>query len=657
MIASAYVARCLILAALLCLAPFSGPLLAQSAIRTVVLGEQQNTASVSETFDTDKSVQLVFRIGSLPQNAKVTGATLQLVAVDFQNIQSTVAIEVFVRPGDGPQTLFDSVEFGKREPVEVEDARRKTRPALWRAEDDSPWFTMVRGGVQNTITLIIGPKEADKGKMTRLWYSAKADESADRPRLILEYTVWGMKEPTQTVGLVGVQGTQAFVPVMDVQTKLNEEVYVRRFPAEMTSQTPAFGHGLVYLVTGTNQNTAVEARMPVSGELVWSESVAGAGPHILLAPSNRLYVVGNEWIVTFLIDPQKPRAKPKAPHVKKVLGLKPEHPPAPGRDGSLYIFNLDRLIALNPDLEEMWSVSLKKPIGPITVDPSGRYVYLISAADGLLAFDAQTGKKYAVELSNQQKLKSRGDPGDLHAPVVVKLDDAKIGVTENVFVATSTGDGGSMTLIRNGMMRKVEPSKTLERADPPRDGLWSQVLPHPAAGWPKPFEDGAIFGISSRQSTTTGRLVPLDPRGSDDKDERPEITVANAIWETPGRPVVDASGAIHIWNGQEAYRIRNVLTGATVDLKFPGIVRSSKARLMFGSDGTLYAHNPNDGSLYVVEPRVVLYGTRVARARAPMNLVVQGQGGVNTGIAAHGTIEFLPGTTLAAETTVLPGER
>src|SRR5262249_54333016 len=152
--------------------------------------------SAPQVFDTDKRVTLIFRTASLPAEATVTGASLRLVASDMLE-KSDVTIIAYLLPVE--EQAFGTVFIGDKEPGLNGDKR-------WEANSPD-LLARIRGGPQTTITLALEPAGADAGKRTRRWYSPGATEKADRPRLTLEYTLPGWTEPTETIGLRGVQSS------------------------------------------------------------------------------------------------------------------------------------------------------------------------------------------------------------------------------------------------------------------------------------------------------------------------------------------------------------------------------------------------------------------------------------------------------------------
>src|SRR5262249_29404936 len=162
-----------------------------------------------------------------------------------------------------------------------------------------------------------------------------------------------------------------------------------------------------------------------------------------------------------------------------------------------------------------------------------------------------------------------------------------------------TGNEGSLTLVRNGMLRAENPSTALEleKNPPPLDGLWSQIVPAGPAGAKIPQKPVSFFGVWS-QAAGSGEARAFDQQqGTVVQQQESTHPVSAGIWKTAGRPVVDGEGRLHVWSGNGTYWISQPTADGFLDLSFSGDALPGDGQLMFGSDGTLYAYTPNTPAL------------------------------------------------------------
>jgi large subunit ribosomal protein L11 len=336
---------------------------------------------------TEKKILLRFNASSIPSGATVTEARLSLVASARTEAQQDIRVSVlpYEAEYDAAQgkTPPDFITISSQETPK--DGRKTSNPAK---ETFLTAINAVDGKGKKFSLLLTTPKNISS------WYSATPSvDSQNQPRLILEYTVTSQPAVTQSDGLPAVQSTRPFLPTLDGGKPSGPFSYVTIPFSAAWSYTPVFYKNLVYLMTDNNGRKILNALNPLGGNPVRSMEISGdPGQHLLVSQSGLLYIVGNGKIITYQLGSGKP------PQLQKFENLNPKNPPSLGPDGSLYFVNLNEVYGLNPDLKKLWKVTADETTSPVTVGPSGRFVYLTAKNKGLIAINAQTGAQEGLIL-------------------------------------------------------------------------------------------------------------------------------------------------------------------------------------------------------------------------------------------------------------------
>jgi outer membrane protein assembly factor BamB len=614
-------------------------------------------ASGSEaSFSTDKGqeVTLTFPAPALPPDAAVIAAELWLrVSEPRGNPNFTLQVE-------NSGQLFGTRYLSR---LQVGQA------VIWRA-NDSAVKALTLGG---DMRLKLKAPELNADVRTPMWHGPTAAEAALRPRLIVAYKVPG-PQPQQAVGIPGAVSTAPFgvdlnsfalSGQLDAIIERSKGAGIVAYPlagqGAVFSQTPALGDGLVYIIAkdSRNNSTTLEARSALTGTAIWSAPVQDPSPYVLADSLGRLYVVGNNAVHRFRINPNNT----SAPAREDVAfdGLQPTQAPALGPDGSLYVINQgSSLMALDPNFRQLWSIPLGgQRISAITVGPTGCSAYLVSALTnesapkGLLAIDTATGDKVEAPLPNQADVQSFDKPA-LDAPVVLLHSDG----TEKVYVAADSGTDGSLELFD----RTPEEFTLQRRWEKP--GLWGQPLARRTqSGW-------QIIALRAEKGRSAGEQImsiewiegteanwPISGNGID----RTQMAASSV-------PTIDDAGTFYSPVRLSSAYAENQRLGALLAFlastsdpeRFlavrneTGTAIEGPERLMIGPDGALYGLFQASRTPYKLLPQVVLNEGAGAKVCVKSPLFITGQGSSANITAGQGVI-LGPETRLNGETRISAG--
>jgi hypothetical protein len=606
-------------------------------IPTEVLPSKAETAGIAGSQFGNEKILLRFQASSLPAHAKLTAARLSLVSSEHATAQQTINVDEY--PTDA--TLTPKADTGTPFGSRTRKAAKEER-VYWDAGQDFLGTIQGQVGERKFSLLLTTPSRA---KST--WYLAASTELSHRPRLILEYTVADQPALTQSDGLSAVQSARPFLPTARFGGKDSGAFsYVTRPFSKAWSETPVFHNGLVYVMTDGNEKKVLQALNPLGGKPVWTIGVDGnPGQHLLVSPSGRLYIVGNGRIITYQLDSSNPAQAPAAPQGRELTDLNPAEAPSLGPDGSLYLVNGQEVYGFNPDLQELWKVTLAdKMTSRVTVGPSGRFVYLTAKKEGLVAINAQTGESFTTPLLNQAAL-AKADFPSLHAPVVILHPDG----SEKVYVAANSVNEGVLACFNNR-------SGTIAAAEnwPPLTGLWSQPLPDQLSpgSVQQPASGKRIYAV--RVADQRGTLTGIDWLTGATRAMAPTFAVGDSAYLLNGGNLAsDQSGTRFLWNG--AGEVDLFAFGSA----FSGRLHSAasgipeQAQLLFGGDGTLYANTvEGDRVLRAIVPQYTLSADSDANIYSPTHLWVDGHAGKETVLKAAGNVLLGPGFTVRQGATL-----
>ncbi|MBK7954126.1 MAG: PQQ-binding-like beta-propeller repeat protein [Candidatus Accumulibacter sp.] len=603
-------------------------------IPTEVLPAKAETAEIAGGRYGDKTILLRFRASALPAEARVTAARLSLVSSGGTSADQTVNVDKYPYDATPPQCTgirLGAATFnaGANERV---DWTTRNQNFLDRIKNEGSRFSL----------LLCTPSSASS-----TWYLTDPVNSSHRPRLILEYTVADQPALTQSNGLPAVQSARSFLPMARIGGKDSGAFsYVTRPFSNAWSHTPVFHNDLVYLMTDNNGKKALDALNSLGGQPVRTIEVAGSpGQHLLVSPSGRLYIVGNGRIITYQLGSGNPPQAPAAALGRELDNLNPANAPSLGADGSLYFVNGQEVYGFNPDLQELWKVTLADPTSSrVTVGPSGRFVYLVAKKEGLVVINAQTGESFTSPLPNQDAL-ARADFPSLHTPVVILHPDG----SEKVYVAANSVNNGVLACFNNR-------SGTIAAAEnwPLLEGLWSQPLLDQLSpgSVQQPASGKQIYAVrvADRQGTLTG----VDWLTGSTMVMASTFAVGDSPYLLNGGNLAsDQAGTRLVWNG--AGEVDLFAFGSA----FSGRLHSSAggipmpAQLLFGGDGTLYANTVGgDRVLRAIVPQYTLSAGSDANIYSPTHLWVDGLAGQTTELKAAGNVLLGPGFTVRQGATL-----
>jgi hypothetical protein len=618
---------------------------AESVITTII---PKNVLGTDDTYKGDTpfktggdKVVIEFSKPPIPKGAEIVKATLQLSCNNMMNYADG---GVLVSDKDG---TFGDRQFNRYTPG-------LQNPAQWT--NDKKYSALDKWDGNNLYALDLTSSEG-----AREWHSKGAVTSKFRPRLILEYTVPDRPKVVQTEGVPATHSPKRFLPTHMEQAQLSS------LPVTVDnvwSYAPVFYNDLVYLITYKEEKYYLQALLSPGGKPVWSIPLEKPGQHLLLSETGRLYIVGKEKIIVYQLNPNN--ARQAAKQVKRSDGLNPTLAPALGPDGSLYFVAGTEVYGLNPDLQELWKVTLGSiKTSRITVGPSGKFVYLLGkrgVAMSLLSIDARTGDVAHKPLPNSELLTPAENPA-LHAPVVLLHTDG----TEKIYVAANSINEGGLTCFDNKASSEntIETCLVASEKNPwPLPGLFSQ----PSAGISEPVRPvepvepvEPVRPLYSVQVTgEEGKLMDIDWQNLS-AEPIGKFPVENPKYLlNGGNLVVDQAGNIIVWDGADPkFYVGLAKEGKMAVLPFAekhGITMGS--RLLFGTDGTLYAADPaiaNNRHLRAVFPQYTLSATLNGTITSPTHLRVIGTVAQNDAQNAETTLSARGSVFLGAGFTVQQG--
>ncbi len=636
----------------------------QTEIITLIpaaVSARDDTAVIQGGTYGEASLTLTFAPISLPSGAELTNARLSLVAGGETSAKQDIEIEFRFPDSTSGRfaTLSHQTQSGERAGVDA----------------GSTFVRTLNGDRFRERPFLLSLQT--KSNAESRWYSlAPSVASGKRPRLILEYRLAGQPGVPQSDGRPDVRSPRAYLPVRAGAS--DGFSYVTRPFPKAWSYTPAFANHLVYLLTDDNGQKTLRALTPL-GETVWPALLPEdppPGQHLLVSKGNRLFIVGNGSILVYQLDPKSPAAA--LLEERRLDGLNPALPPALGPEGSLYVVNGQEVFGFSPSLQELWKVTLHdKAVSRLTVGPGGRFVYLTAKHEGLVAINSQTGDYVSIELPNQKTLQDTEIP-TLHAPVTVRHPDG----SEIVFVAANS--------VGDGVLSRFAYRKMVERKSDPRTNalaeLWSlpgpwsqpipdQIQPESRSSPETANPDKKIYAVRVGNGQGTVEAIDWLDGSMKTSDKAATLAVADARHLLSGGLAMDLDGHRYLWNGASGtpadmglYAFGAATSGR---LKLPLDPASGipvNARLLFGSDGTLYALGPEDDPdriLRAIVPKYILDGDRETDIASPTHLLIGGTAGRATTLKAGGSLFLAPGfgvrkghtlsiSTGAAESAVAP---
>ncbi|MGA8598564.1 MAG: hypothetical protein WB676_27920 [Bryobacteraceae bacterium] len=250
----------------------------------------------------------------------------------------------------------------------------------------------------------------------------------------------------------------------------------------LTNPTPY--NGAVYFVAGSSESPKLYrvalGENPRSWEL--KDKKVTSNSFTFITGSGRLRVVTLDAIyscdLNVLQQPNKydDTQACRTEESPKTLTVNSNEPPAMGTDGTLYFKNVEgggSVVAFNPSAQELWRTDLHfETVSPISLDASGRYVYLLGQIQvnkkkkaGLFVIDTVSGQTFHKFIYGDQDIEP--DMATLWKPAVVTKVKQKKSV-DYVFVAGNTNDDGVLQLVRfDGERLAVEWDKFGKIAAPP----------------------------------------------------------------------------------------------------------------------------------------------------------------------------------------------
>jgi hypothetical protein len=488
------------------------------------------------------------------------------------------------------------------------------------------------------------------------WHSIDSADVNYRPRLILEYTVPG-QPLTQSDGMPAARSPRAFLPSRDGAAGGPFYYVARPFPAAW-SYAPAFFNNMVYLITDNDGRRNLRA-FDALGNPVWSMMIEGAsvGQHLLVSNDGRLFVVGAGRILVYQLDPASPSKPPAAaPRDVRAGNLNPSTPPTPGPDGGLYFVNGMDVYALNPALQQLWKVTLgDNRTSRVTVGPSGRFVYLTTAGEGLVTVNAQTGESFFNPLPNQDVLKNAESPA-LHAPVVIRHPDG----TEKIYAAANSVNDGALALFNNpkttpgaGDSGKITPAGS----GWPLKGLWSRPIPDQLSPGSEADPNPSKQLYTVAVANGVGTLKAVNWLNGATTDVTPLLKPASPYLLSGGNLTTDEAGNRYVWNGAAdggLYAFGAAFNGL-LNPSAAGVI-PVRTQFYFGGDGTMYANDIDGRTLWAVVPQYTLGADSGANIYSPTHLRADGTVTKDTTLAAGGSVilgadfKVRQGTTLTIRT-------
>ena len=625
---------------------------------TVVRTEPSTCASLTIAAKDDQptcKIVFNFQTGSLPVGAKFTAASLMLVG----KMRAKQTITVYMND--------EKLIFGETTPSANESFPPSKR-SIWQGTTQV--LDKLNAPPVAAFSLILQTNSTGLASQWDWHDRDGSDRSGSRPRLVLAYNVPGRPTVVQTGGVPSTQSPALFLPTPPAAAQ-----FTSRAVSNVWSYVPAFYKGRVYLMS---QNGSQLQALPALGAPpIWSVPLTNPGQHLVLTASGRIYVMGNNQILVYQFDP----SNTATPAVElKTLGGQPLSPksganlnavraPAVGADGSLYFVNGQEVYGLNPDLQELWKVTLTTatPGGvSVGVGPSGRFVYLISKGEGLVAIDAQTGERVTIAAPTDGSQSKLADNRNItfHAPVVIRHPDG----TEKIYVAANSANDGVLANFDNSVTRVGQSrSGTITAGWQPLPGLWSQPIPDQLSPGTttEPNTAKKIYAVNVRNGQ--GSLKALAWLAGSEQTATPSFAVSDSsdllnAGSNGGSLAIDKDGNVLVWNGTDLKLYVFKPSGSVTELPLaPSSGITVGSRVLFGSDGTLYAvdsTNTASRTLRAIVPQYTLADSSSPILSSPTHLRVDGTANKDTTLSASGNVivgaEFKvkPGASLTIRTNV-----
>ena len=524
--------------------------------------------------------------------------------------------------------------------------------ASWQAEP-TDWAAL-SVNLKDGFTLILG----GTGGSTRgrEFYGFKEVPAKLRPRLIVEYT--SSNQPTVAQPAY-MQSGKPFLPsAKPGSLPIKYQTMALNVPSSgIWSYAPAFYKGFVYLMTLDTADTArtkyyLSWRHPlwaIAGQI----EISSPGHHLLVSESGHLYIVGDKEITPYQIRPDgtpEPRTvSPDGDPTQTVtLAGNLQNAPTPtlGADGSMFYVTRDQAAYMvegrNPDLQQLWSVTVEGPTSRVMLGPSGRYVYLTTKGEGFVTIDARTGQKFVNALPNVTPLGTNDDP-HLSTPVVLEAGNG----TEKVYVVKDFKNDGVLTVFSNEKTKDGDDGKIALGWKPVR-ALFGQPLITKVKDNDTGKDEFKLYVV--RVDGSKAYVEYLDPlTGTETRSTQPFVVPKDEPYlQKGGNLAADAEGNIFVWNGQAAppdFKGFNKSLVSRFTQEITGKLEV-KSNLFFGTDGTLYA-GAQQSTLSAMVPYYSLHGTTdPVTITSPTNLWVTGEGTTAAVLKGKGNTLTAPGSVI-----------
>jgi hypothetical protein len=516
-----------------------------------------------------------------------------------------------------------------------------TKRATWQAEPTD--WKKLGVSLEQGFTLILGGTGG--GPKGRKFYGRDEKETKLRPRLIVEYT--SSDQPT-VAQPASVQSGKGFLPSGELGGSPGSyRTVALNVPQEQIwSYAPTFYNGFVYLISDVGGKKYLSWRRPL-GAIVDQIDISNPSPgqHLLVSKSGHLYIVGDGKIIPHRIGsdgrPQRRTVSPEgAPtDAVPVTGLNAaQDAPTLGADGSMFYVtkSADKgytVVGRNPDLQELWSVTVEGPTSRVMLGPSGRYVYVTTKGEGLVTIDARTGEKFVNPLPNATALKE-AQSEYLQTPVAFKESDG----TEKVYVVADLVDSAVLTLFNNN-------NGTVAKG-------WEQT----ALMFGQPLvTTGSDYVVRvDGTNKNSAYLERLDRSTGAQTKVGPTLNIAtdNPYLPKGGNLATDKDDNVLVWNGNSQLGDLTAFKPSLDPLFTENLTGQLEpaSNLFFGTDGTLYA-GAQKSALRAIVPYYSLAGvTSPVTITSPTHLWVAGAGestpailkGTGNALTAAGSVMLGP---------------
>jgi hypothetical protein len=621
---------------------------------------------------------LEFSTEAIPGDAKITNAVLRLVQAGPQPPLDHLINVASIPKGDPTTNLSIYADNTKEfflDVIRSSDAGEGNIDRLDYPVPDNSRSLLRKEANKKYIALLLSPRSTQS---SRNYYRETPDTTvtaSNQPRLILTYTVPRTENSRrlawQSDGWAAMRSSRAFIPAPNVptQAKYTTEPVI---DGTISSYTAAIYGGLTYVVrkypdkTNNSFDWCLDAQGPL-GNVVSSRLLPTALPdqkvRMAVNDSGRLTIVSSKRFIVYQLNTPDANTRPPEPRCggarqDPASRLKDESVPfvttpvalLPAPDGSLYVIDDTDLYALNPDLKMLWRTGIgTSKDARMTLGPDGQFIYATGLLpDGsnkkptLLAINAQTGKTTGMDLPSETKAFQR--------PVVIKHPDG----ADYIYVAANSQNSGVLWTLINVPTEVVgDRIARLSRVMEER-GLFSQ----PAADSAAPPQKGdlaskKLYVVWQEKQSGPVRLVSINGQSGaiEKRDTELQLAVAGAseLW-SGGNLAMDASGNVFFVEQRTLYGYRS-----GVKLEFASLVDGlpEKLELLFGSEGTLYAQNSQNGALTALIPSYHLPGT-VSSISSPTHLRVDGTAGENKEwvLSAPGSVILGNGFTVQKDATL-----